>query len=285
MSHIGRHLLIVCLAVALGSQLSAAVALAAAYTYSCSTGAGHTPDTFIAHVFRDTAYYPTYDGVSGQAYVRALHTCTPTTSFGDESFVNLANIQGGGAFAQLGYTICRPPTGNGGCGSSSDPVPNDTNPHFWWTCDDRSTGAPCLADGMAGLPPPVLNRQYTFRILDGGSVWFYYIKDLTTNNEWEWTATNHQTSNANEVWWGTEVTYTSSALGTNQGSPDLFIRRMQYHPTNGVWHTVTQQSKVYEINTGGFVFPSYTLRGQWWHDYTEESYYPADTMQSHTHSH
>src|SRR5580765_7728477 len=106
MSHIGRHLLIVCLAVALGSQLSAAVALAAAYTYSCSTGAGHTPDTFIAHVFRDTAYYPTYDGVSGQAYVRALHTCTPTTSFGDESFVNLANIQGGGAFAQLGYTIC-----------------------------------------------------------------------------------------------------------------------------------------------------------------------------------
>jgi transposase-like protein len=31
--------------------------------------------------------------------------------------------------------------------------------------------------------------------------------------------------------------------------------------------------------------PSNTTRGEWWHDYTEESYYPFDTMQSHTHTH
>jgi hypothetical protein len=138
---------------------------------------------------------------------------------------------------------------------------------------------------MAGLPAPVLNHQYTFRINDGGSVWFYYIKDLNTGNDWQWTATNHQTSNAPIVWWGTETTHTSTAIGTNQGSPDLFIRRMQYHPTGGVWHTVTEQGKVFERNTGGFVFPSYTTLGEWYHDYIEESYYPADTLQSHTHLH
>jgi hypothetical protein len=83
---------------------------------------------------------------------------------------------------------------------------------------------------MVGLPAPVLNRQYVFKITDGGSVWFYSIKDLTTNIVYEWTATNHSTGYGTEVWWGTEVTYTSSAQGTNQGSPDLFMRRLQYHP-------------------------------------------------------
>lgn len=269
---------------ALAAHLASVAALASSYTYSCSTGAGRNGDTFISHVFRTN--YPSYDGVSRQAYVRALHTCTPTSTFGDQSFVNLANIQAPGAFVQLGYTVCQGPTGTSGCGGGGGvAVPRDTNPHFWYTCSDASGGRPCLADGMAGLPAPVLNRQYVFKITDGGSVWFYSVKDLTTNDVYEWTEANHSTGYGNEVWWGAEVTYTSSAMGTNQGSPDLFIRRMQYHPVGGPWSTVTQQGQVYEISTGGFVYPSYTRLGQWWHGYVEESYYPADTLQSHTHLH
>lgn len=264
-------------------QLSAPV-VEAAYTGSCATGGGSNTNSYIAHIYRTN--YPSYDGISGQAYVRSLHTCTPTSLYGDLSLINLANVQAPGAFVQLGYALCRPPTGSGGCGHSIDPIPADGQPHFWWTCSDQSAGLPCLADGEDGLPAPVLNRQYVFKITGGnGSSWTFAIKDLTTNVWYQWNLISHDTGPSNEVWWGTEVSYANSAMGTNQGSPDLFMRRLQYHPVGGSWTTVTNQGIVYVFSTEGFWYPASTKEGGYWHAYTEESYYPYDTMQSHTHNH
>lgn len=252
-------------------------ASASAFVYGChATGVqGNNSDTFQTHIDRLAG---TYQGILMNVYVRNLPLClNPNTNI--EASLVLVTFQTGGVLHHVGYARCGPNPPYFSC--SFDPT-GDGQPHFVVAIND---GVLKKIDSQLGISP-VLNHQYRFR-LDIGSCGCLEVrvKDRTAGETgYHYLSFPTPYTYAEQVWWGTEIHFSTSAMGTAAGSYDLFMEDMEYRKTGAsTWTRVDNQTTPPFENysaPNGPAFPS------WYHSYMENGPYPPlDRMQSHTHAH
>jgi hypothetical protein len=252
-------------------------ATATSVVYGCQSAGvtGNNSDTFQTHIDRIAG---DYQGVLMNVYVRDLPLClNPTTNI-EASSVLLA-FQTGGTLHHLGYAKCGPKPPTVSC--SFDPN-GDGKLHFVVAINN---GLLLRLDGTLGITP-VVGHQYRFR-MDLNSCGCLTVRVLDrTAGETSYHAHDYPTAQtqAGQVWWGTEIHFSTSAMGTGAGSPDLYMEDIEYRLSGAsTWTRVDNQTTAPFENYSAPNGPSYP---SWYHSYMENGPYPPlDRMQSHTHAH
>jgi hypothetical protein len=204
------------------------------------------------------------------------HWCLNPTSARIEASLILVTFQGG-TLTHLGYARCGPA---GGVSCSFDPT-GDGQLHWVYAV---ANGVLKKGDTLAGGAPE-LGDQYRIRMDVGPcGCYTFRVKNLTDGDTGytSWTQAS-AVSSAGQVWWGTEIHFSTSAMGTKAGSPDLFMEDLEYLPTGGVWTRVDNES-FYPVDN--YSAPNGPAYPSWYHSYMENGPYPPlDRIQSHTHDH
>jgi len=245
--------------------------------YGCHAAGvtGNNVDTFQSHIDRIPG---NYRGILMNAYVRDLPLCTNATTNIEAASV-LVTFQTGGVLHHAGYGRCGP---NPPAISCSFDTTGDGKPHFVVAINN---GVLKKADGALGISP-IVGHQYRFRLnLDNCGCLQVRVKDLSAGETgYHFAEYPTAQTEAGQVWWGTEIHFSTSAMGTGVGSPDLFIEDMEYLLSgSSAWTRVDNQTTAPFENYSALNGPPFPT---WYHSYMENGPYPPlDRMQSHTHAH